>query len=52
MLESIKVEFETNERLLEDYPEAVFPIHALERIHNRAKDLHNDVTVFISAGDE
>ena len=37
MLESIKVEFETNERLLEDYPEAVFPIHALERIHNRAK---------------
>lgn len=37
MLESIKVEFETNERLLEDFPEAVFPIHALERIHNRAK---------------
>ena len=37
MLESIKVEFEINERLLEDYPEAVFPIHALERIHNRAK---------------
>ncbi len=37
MLESIKVEFETNERLLADYPEAVYPIHALERIHNRAK---------------
>lgn len=37
MLESIKVEFETNEHLLDDYPEAVFPIHALERIHNRAK---------------
>ena len=37
MLESIKVELETNDRLLEDYPEAVFPIHALERIHNRAK---------------
>ena len=37
MLESIKVEFETNERLLDDFPEAVFPIHALERIHNRAK---------------
>jgi len=37
MLESIKVEFETNEQLLDDYPEAVFPIHALERIHNRAK---------------
>ncbi len=37
MLESIKVEFETNGRLLDDYPEAVFAIHALERIHNRAK---------------
>ena len=37
MLESIKVEFETNDLLLEDYPEAVFPIHALERIHNRAQ---------------
>jgi hypothetical protein len=37
MLESIKVEFETNDQLLEDYPEAVYPIHALERIHNRAK---------------
>ena len=37
MLESSKVEFETNERLLDDFPEAVFPIHALERIHNRAK---------------
>jgi len=37
MLESIKVEFETNDLLLADYPEAVFPIHALERIHNRAK---------------
>lgn len=36
MLESIKVEFETNERVLDDFPEAVFPIHALERIHNRA----------------
>jgi hypothetical protein len=37
MLESIKVEFETNDHLCEDYPEAVFPIHSLERIHNRAK---------------
>lgn len=37
MLESIKVEFETNDHLLDDYPEAVFPIHALERIHNQAK---------------
>ena len=37
MLESIKIEFETNELLLADYPEAVYPIHCLERIHNRAK---------------
>jgi len=37
MLESIKVEFETNDRLLGDYPEAVYPIRALARIHNRAK---------------
>jgi hypothetical protein len=37
MLESIKVECETNALLLDDFPEAVFPIHALERIHQRAK---------------
>lgn len=37
MLESIKVECETNEILLEDFPEAIFPIMALERIHQRAK---------------
>jgi len=29
--------FETNELLLDDFPEAVFPIRALERIHNKAK---------------
>jgi hypothetical protein len=37
MLDSIKVECETNDRLLEDFPEAVFPIVALEKIHQRAK---------------
>ena len=37
MLESIKIECETNERLLADFPEAIFPIVALERIHQRAK---------------
>ena len=37
MLESIKVECETNEMLLDDFPEAIFPIVALERIHQRAK---------------
>jgi hypothetical protein len=37
MLESIKTEAETNGALLEDFPEAVYPIVALERIHQRAK---------------
>lgn len=37
MLESIKVECETNELLLEDFPEAIFPIVQLERINNRAR---------------
>jgi hypothetical protein len=36
MLDSIKVECETNALLLEDFPEAVYPIVALERIHQRA----------------
>lgn len=36
MLESIKVECESNDALLEDFPEVVFPIVALERIHQRA----------------
>ena len=37
MLDSIKIECETNELLLEDFPESIFPIAALERIHQRAK---------------
>ena len=42
MLDSIKVEVETNERLLDDFPEVVFPIRALEGIHQRAKgQIHN-----------
>lgn len=36
LMESIKAEFETNEKLLEDFPEAVYPIHRLEGISNRA----------------
>jgi len=36
MLDSIKTELENNELLLEDFPEVCFPIHALERIHQRA----------------
>ncbi len=36
MLESLKTELETNDLLLADFPEAVFPIHALEGIPHRA----------------
>lgn len=35
MLDDIKVELEANELLLEDFPEAVYPIHRLEGIANR-----------------
>ena len=35
MLESIKMELEGNERLLEDFPEVVYPIHCLDGIANR-----------------
>ena len=36
MLESIKTELSANDRLLEDFPEACWPIHRLEGIANRA----------------
>lgn len=36
MLESLKTELETNDLLLADFPEAVFPIQALEGIPHRA----------------
>ena len=36
MLDSLKTELEINELLLADFPEAVFPIHALEGISHRA----------------
>ncbi len=36
MLDSIKTELECNDTILEDFRREVFPIHALERIHNRA----------------
>lgn len=35
MLESIKMEFDGNDLLLEDFPEVVFPIQALDGIANR-----------------
>jgi len=35
MLESIKAEFDGNDLLLEDFPEAVYPIRCLEGIANR-----------------
>lgn len=37
MLDAIKVELESNELLLEDFPEIVYPIHKLERIYQRSK---------------
>jgi hypothetical protein len=37
MLQSIKVEAETNDLLLDDFPEVMYPIHKLERIHQRSK---------------
>jgi len=37
MLESIKVECETNDLLADDFPEAIYPIVRLEKIHQRAK---------------
>ena len=36
MLDSIKTECEVNEALLGDFPEAIYPIIALEKIHQRA----------------
>lgn len=36
MLESLKTELETNDLLLADFPEAVFPIRALDGISHRA----------------
>lgn len=35
MLDSIKTELDGNELLLEDFPEAVFPIQSLDGIANR-----------------
>lgn len=36
-LKKIQRAFETNQLLLEDFPEVCYPIRRLERIHNRAK---------------
>lgn len=42
MLDSIKMELDGSERLLEDYPEAVYPVQCLEGIANRcAGQLHH-----------
>ena len=37
MLDSIKHELESNDLLLEDFPEVVYPIHCLDGISNRCK---------------
>jgi hypothetical protein len=36
ILDSIKAEIETNDLLLEDFPEVCYPVRSLEGIHNRA----------------
>jgi len=36
LLDSIKAELETNDLLLEDFPEVCYPVRCLEGIHNRA----------------
>lgn len=36
ILESIQTELETNELIAADFPEAVYPVHCLERINHRA----------------
>lgn len=41
-LAKITKELETNPRLLEDFPEAVYPFRRLERRHQRAKGQHID----------
>jgi hypothetical protein len=49
MIDSIKVELETNDLLLEDFPEAVFPIQCLEGIANRcAGQLYQGERTYIS----
>src|SRR5690606_31177520 len=48
MLSSIKSELENNDLLFEDFPEAVYPIHCLEGIHQRASgQLFNGETTHI-----
>lgn len=48
MLASIKTECETNDLLLADFPEALYPVVALERIHQRAKgQIHHGQPTFI-----
>ena len=37
MLDSVKMEFETNELLLEDFPESLYPVSKLEGIAHRCK---------------
>jgi hypothetical protein len=37
IIDSIKIACETNDLLLEDFPEIMYPIRALDRVHQRAK---------------
>lgn len=48
MLESVKVELETNELLLEDYPEVCYPVACLERSPHRCRgQRHNGEPTYI-----
>lgn len=48
MLESVKVELETNELLLEDFPEVCYPIACLERSPHRCRgQRHNGEPTYI-----
>jgi len=48
MLEALKTELETNDQLLEDFPEAVYPVRCLEGIANRcAGQLYQGKSTYI-----
>ncbi len=50
MLDSLKTELDGNELLLEDFPEAVFPIHCLDGIAHRANASSTGASARTSAG--
>lgn len=50
---NLKIACETNDLLLEDFPEVLYPVHRLERISNRAKgQKHNGEPTYIEWGEK